>query len=234
MVTGCRYEGSVYPTPQHLHSRGFQALVTDTVWNDLVQFGRRTEYASGARMLQQGDHSLVVHALRSGRVRVVYTEADGNEALIAVRGPGDLVGEYAQRDKGEHMASVWALEDCVASMLTSEAFDAFIKRHGLDDPLQRYILGKIRQGGQRIWRASHLQTEQRMALLLLEVIGTAPVGAEPTVPMTQAQIAASLGVALSSVTAVLHRWKKEGLITTVPAPLRVLDVAALARHANTR
>lgn len=185
-------------------------------------------------MLRQGDGNPVVYALLKGRVRVVYTEADGNEALIAVRGPGDLVGEYAQRDRGEHMASVWALEACVASALTAEAFDAFVRRHRLDDPLQRYILGKIRQGGQRIWRASHLQTGQRIALLLLEVIGTAPTDKEPTVPMTQAQIATSLGVALSSVTSVLATWKRAGLISTVPAPMRILDVAALARHANTR
>ncbi|MDA1361649.1 Crp/Fnr family transcriptional regulator [Glycomyces luteolus] len=222
------------PTPQHLHSRGFQALVTGAEWNDLVSSGRTTDSAGGARMLQQGDRNPVVYALLKGRVRVVYTEADGNEALIAVRGPGDLVGEYAQRDQGEHMASVWALEDCVVSALTADAFDAFIRRHRLDDPLQRYILGKIRQSGQRIWRASHLQTEQRMALLLLEIVGTAPADAEPTVPMTQAQIASSLGVALSTVTSVLAAWKKSDLIRTVPAPLRVLDVAKLARHANSR
>lgn len=185
-------------------------------------------------MLHQGDRNPVVYALRQGRVRVVYTEADGNEALIAVRGPGDLIGEYAQRDQGEHMASVWALEDCVASALSAEAFEVLIKRHGLEDPLQRYILGKIRQGGQRIWRASNLQTEQRMALLFLEIIGAAPSDAAPTVPMTQAQVAASLGVALSSVTSVLALWKQCGVVRTVPAPLVVLDVAALARHANTR
>ncbi|MFC3491161.1 Crp/Fnr family transcriptional regulator [Glycomyces rhizosphaerae] len=222
------------PTPRHLQSRGFQALVTAAEWNDLVHCGRRTESAGGAMILHQGDRSPVVYALRQGRVRVVYTGIDGNEALIAVRGPGDLVGEYAQRDQGEHMASVRALEDCVASALSAETFDAFIKRHRLDDPLQRYILGKIRQSGRRIWRASHLQTEQRMALLLLEIISAAPAGEEPTVPMTQAQIAASLGVALSSVTGILADWKKCDLIRTVPAPLRVLDVGALGRRATNK
>jgi CRP-like cAMP-binding protein len=167
-------------------------------------------------------------------VRVVYTEPNGDEALIAVRGPGDLLGEYAQRDHGEHMATVWAIEDAETAAVRGSDFETLVGRLGLGDALQRYILGKIRQSGQRIWRASNLQTEQRMALLFLEVIGAASAADEPTVPMTQSQIATSLGVALSSVTRVLAEWRERGLIQTLPSPLQVLDIGALARQANTR
>ncbi|MFC6475318.1 hypothetical protein ACFQQE_25730 [Glycomyces mayteni] len=75
--------------------------------------------------------------------------------------------------------------------LTTAQFKSFVQRRRCEALLQRYILSKIRQGGRRIWHAANLQTEQRMALLFLEVIGAAPVGAAPTVPMTQAQVAAS-------------------------------------------
>ena len=220
--------------PRHLHSRGFQALSTAEQWVELVRCGRRTTIVGGERILHQGEHDPVVLVLESGRVRVVYTEPDGNEALIAVRGPGDLLGEYAQRDQGEHMASVWTLEDCTVSTLAAHDFGEIVRRQRLDDALQRYILGKIRQGGQRIWRASNLQTEQRMALLFLEIIGAAAADAKPTVPMTQAQVAASLGVALSSVTRILAQWRERGVIRTVPTPMQVLDMGALARQANTR
>ncbi|WP_112139856.1 Crp/Fnr family transcriptional regulator [Glycomyces dulcitolivorans] len=220
--------------PPHLPSRGFQGLLPPDQWDELLRAGVSSPLRGGNLLLSQGFQTGVVYALRSGRVRVVHTEPGGKEALIAVRGPGDLLGEYAYQDHGEHMASVWALEPCEVTALSSARFEDFIRRHRCEELLQRYILGKIRQGGQRIWRAANLQTEQRVALLFLEVIGAARVGADPTIPMTQGQVADSLGVALSSVTLVLGQWRRHGLIRTLPAPLRVLDMAALARHANPR
>jgi len=222
------------PTPAHPPTRGFQTLLTPAQWQDLIGSGRPDEFRGRTPLLHQGDSRPVVYVVKRGRVRVTHSEPDGNQALIAIRGPGDLLGEYAHHDQGAHMASVWTLEDCDVSIIGSDAFGALIRRHRLDSALQRYLLGKIRQGGQRIWRASNLQAEQRMALLFLEVVGAAPADAEPTVPMTQAEIATSLGVALSSVTSVLALWKARGTVRTVPAPLRVLDLATLARHANTR
>lgn len=220
------------PTPQSPPARGFQALLAPAQWRELTGLGRRRALAAGERLLDQGGQSGVVYVLQEGRVRIMYTEPDGDTALIAIRGAGDVLGEYAQRDQGEHMAAVWTLEACVAAEVPSKEFAAFLLGHGLDSVLQRYMLAKVRQGAQRIWRAAHLQAEQRMALLFLEVIGAAPASEAPTVPMTQAQVAASLGVALSSVTKPLGDWRDRGIIRTVPAPMRVLDTAALARRAN--
>jgi CRP/FNR family transcriptional regulator, cyclic AMP receptor protein len=223
----------VTTTPPHLHTRGFQSLITHAHWRELVGEGHRADMRGGGRLLDQGDRSAVVHALVRGRVRVTHAEPDGKEALIAVRGPGDLLGEYAQRDRGAHMASVWTLEDCTVATLGADAFERFIRRHRLDEALQRYILAKIRQVGERIWRASNLQTEQRMAQLFLEAVNAAP-GSTPTVPMSQGLIADSLGVTRRKVNALLAQWKEHGLVRTRPAPIAVLDLAALARRAHLR
>jgi CRP/FNR family transcriptional regulator, cyclic AMP receptor protein len=219
-------------TPQHLHSRGFQALIGSEQWNALFTQGKQRAYAAANRLLDQGAHSSVVYVLHQGRVRVVYTEPDGNEALIAIRGPGDLIGEYAQRDNGVHMASVWTLEPCTASLLTSARFEGFVRRHQLDDTLQHYMLSKARQAAQRIWRASNLQTEQRMAQLFLEIINADPFQVEPSIPMTQQQVADSLGVARSSVTRLLAHWRESGLVRIQPARMSVADSAALARRGS--
>ena len=221
-------------TPPQLHIRGFQSLVTPTHWQELITAGHRTDVSGARRLLDQGDRSAVVHALVRGRVRVTHAEPEGKEALIAVRGPGDLLGEYAQRDQGTHMASVWTLEECTVATLTADAFERFIRQRRLDDALQRYILLKIRQVGERIWRASNLQTEQRLAQLFLEAVNAAPGSPAPTVPMSQGLIADSLGVTRRKVNDLLAQWKERGLVRTQPAPIAVLDLAALTRRAHLR
>lgn len=229
-----RYEGRVAITPPHHGARGFQALTTAEQWRELLRHGRRSAFEPGTRLIDQGDRSKVVYALERGRVRIVYTEDDGDEVLVAVRGPGDLLGEYAQLDRSEHMASVWTLEACVATVFAADAFEGGVQRHGLGDALQRYMLGKARQVGRRVWRAAHLRVEQRTAKLFLEVIDADTETDAPTVPMTQQEIAASLGASLSSVAHLIARWKRLGLVRTQHARITVLDLPALARRAASR
>jgi CRP/FNR family cyclic AMP-dependent transcriptional regulator len=221
-------------TPPHLHIRGFQALIGTEQWYRLLKEGSRRTYPSMDRLLDQGAPSRLVHVLTEGRVRVVYTDAGGNEVLVAVRGPGDLLGEYAQRDRGEHSASVWTLEACTTSVFAAAAFEGFMQRERLSDALQRYMLGKARQVGERVWRAANLQSEQRLAQLFLEVVNADPSRTEPTVPMSQQLIADSVGVGRRSVTELLSRWRERGLVRTQPSLVTILDLPALARRAHLR
>ncbi|MCC3765263.1 Crp/Fnr family transcriptional regulator [Glycomyces sp. TRM65418] len=222
------------PVPPPHRTRGFLALTTPEQWRDLLQHGKRRPVERGTRLLDQGGPSRLVYALEHGRARVVYTEHNGDEVLVAVRGPGDLVGEYAQRDRSKHMASVWTLEQCVVTVFTADGFEGGIRRHDLGEPLQRYMLGKARQVGKRVWRVAHLRVEQRMAKLFLEIIEAGVDAEVHTVPLSQNQIAASLGVSLSSVAHLLGAWRRIGLVETRAFEIEVLDLPALTRRAATR
>lgn len=203
-------------------------------WHWIQKQGSSQTHSPVHRLLDQGAPSRLVHVLVAGRVRVVYTDEGGNEVLFAVRGPGDLLGEYAQRDRGAHSASVWTLEACTTSVLTAAAFEGFIQREQLSDALQRYMLGKARQVGERVWRAANLQSEQRLAQFFLEVVNADPGAAEPTVPMGQQLIADSLGIARRTVTALLTQWKEHGLVRTKQSLVTILDLPALTRRAHLR
>jgi CRP/FNR family transcriptional regulator, cyclic AMP receptor protein len=216
-------------TPLPRHNRGFQALVSPQQWNALIAQGSLRKFETGAPLLHQGGPSRVVHALLAGRVRVSYTEADGNEVLVAIRGPGDLIGEYAQRDRSEHMATVWTIEGCVTTAISADIFDDVLQHQGLESVLQQYILHKYRQIPQRLWRAANLQTEQRMAQLLMEILNADP-SAGPTIPMTQQQIADALGVSRSSITRLLAHWRHADLVRVGQPGLEVIDRAAIARR----
>ena len=39
----------------------------------------------------RSDHALIL--IRTGRLKIVHTDEDGRELVMAVRGPGELVGE---------------------------------------------------------------------------------------------------------------------------------------------
>ena len=62
--------------------------------------------------------------LRDGRVKVYTTTATGREVVLAIRGPGELLGDLAALDARPRSASVVALEDGEAIVVSTEAFRA--------------------------------------------------------------------------------------------------------------
>lgn len=217
--------------PRSAPSRGFQALIGEDRWRDLLAGGRDRQTAGKSLLIDQGDRRRILYAIRSGRVRVAYVGSEGSETFIAVRGPGDLIGEYAQQDARGRTASVWTLEPCSVVELGFEYFGTFIDGSGLGEALQRYMLSKTRQNPRRIHWAGIRSTEQRMAEVFLEVVRAGRGPDLMQVHMDQYLIAEVLGVSRNWVNRVLRTWREEGFIEVRRGLVTVLDLDALKQHA---
>lgn len=210
-------------------SRGLRGLLPVSEWAGLVQSGIRHTYLRGDHLIRQGDEGQWILLLVSGRAKVVFAAADGSEVLLAVRGPGDILGEFALRDAGPRSASVLAIEPCIAYLLAAAAFRGFVRRHASEPRLDRYIGAKLRESTEHSWRLSTQRPETQLAGLMLAVSAAAgPDHPDPySVPMTQEELARGLGLSRSSVTAVLAGWKQRGLILVGRSVLRIADVDGL-------
>lgn len=210
--------------------RGLRALLSASEWADLVQCGVRHSYVRGDRMLQQGQDGQWVLLLVAGRAKVVYAAPDGTEVLLAVRGPGDVLGEFAMQDAGPRSATVQALEMCTAFLVTARAFREFVRRHARESELNRYVMAKVRESTAHTWRLTARRPEAQLAELLLAVVAAAgPDHPRPCeVLMSQEELARGLGLARSSITPILADWKHRGLIEIGRSRLCVLHPDALA------
>jgi CRP/FNR family transcriptional regulator, cyclic AMP receptor protein len=63
-----------------------------------------------------------------GRVKVVGIGGYGSEAIVAVRGPGDLLGELAAIDGGPRSATVTTIEPVEVLLVAHSTFSAFLER----------------------------------------------------------------------------------------------------------
>ncbi|EHR61626.1 Crp/Fnr family transcriptional regulator [Saccharomonospora cyanea] len=211
-------------------SRGFRALVPAPAWSQLVQHGVRASHTAQERLLHQGDSGGWVLLCVSGRLKVVYAEPDGRELLIAVRGPGDVIGEFSGSDGHPRSATVAAIEPGITSKLSARRFTDLVRRLGLERHLNSYILGKVRESAAHAWQLAHLTTAARLADLVATLVEAAgPDHPTPTtIAMSQEELASALGLVRSAVTPVLARWKASGLVRITRGRLEVLDLAALA------
>ncbi|HEY3505611.1 MAG TPA: Crp/Fnr family transcriptional regulator [Actinocatenispora sp.] len=209
--------------------RGLRALLSAAQWAELVQHGTRHVHRRGDRLIHQGDRDRWILLLAAGRAKVMYSGADGSEVLLAVRGPGDVLGEFASLDSGPRSATVQAIEEGIAYTVSAPAFQTFIRRYGMQAEVDRYVMAKLRESTAHTWRLASRAPEAQLAELLIEIVSAAG-DTHPSprdVTMSQDELARSLGLARSSVTPVLAAWKRRGLVDTSHARIRVVDVAAL-------
>jgi CRP-like cAMP-binding protein len=108
------------------HSRhGGSRLARELPW------GIRRSFLSVARPVELRAREILFHAgdagdgcyfLRSGVVKVAVIARDGQERLLAVLGPGALIGELALIDDEPRSATISALKPCRLMHLSNAAF----------------------------------------------------------------------------------------------------------------
>jgi CRP-like cAMP-binding protein len=77
----------------------------------------RLEVPAGETIIRQGEAGEECYVLRSGRVEVLTSGAQGDERMLATLDPGSLFGEAALLTDGLRNATVRALEPCTLLVL---------------------------------------------------------------------------------------------------------------------
>ena len=107
----------------------FLHTLTPAETEALEDMGEPGGYAAGEVIFEEGGTADCVLLVRTGRVRVTAVMADGEELLLAERGPGELLGELAGIDGQPRSASVTALDEVRGLVVPLRAFRGFLMDH---------------------------------------------------------------------------------------------------------
>ncbi|HEU5159416.1 MAG TPA: Crp/Fnr family transcriptional regulator [Streptosporangiaceae bacterium] len=162
--------------------------------------------------------------LVSGRVKVLLA-LPSDQILLAVRGPGELLGDIAvlggDDDEGRS-ATVIAIDPCVTSVLPAARFRTLVRSAGLGDELLRSAMRRLREGER--WRAETavLPAGPRVARALMRL--SAPGAGEPVeVALGQAEIGQAVGLSRGVVAAELSRLREQGVVVTSRSRIVITD-----------
>ena len=108
----------------------FLHTLTPAEADALEEMGEPGSYAAGEVIFEQGGTADCVFVLRAGRVRVSATAGDGEEVVLAERGPGELLGELSGIDGQPRSASVTAVDEVRGLVVPLRAFRGFL----MDNP----------------------------------------------------------------------------------------------------
>lgn len=202
------------------------------VLTELLRLGRRRDYAAGETLLGYGSPTRHVLILRSGRVKIVVPTDHGWEALLAIRGPGDVLGELAALDGEPRSASVVALEAVATLEISAPQFVQFLgQRPEVMLSLLRTLSRRLRESDERSAELGGRSVQARLARRLLEL--AAAYGRHETdglvlaIPLSQQDLADWIGSSREAVGHALGRLRRRGMVRTGRLRIVITDLASL-------
>ena len=211
---------------------GFVALLDRDARAALLSLGRVRRYRRGATLIMQGARDDTVCVVLEGRVKVTLDTPDGREVVLAVLGPGDLLGEFEaiEPEPASRTASNVALEPVECRVFAADDLRRFLVTHPAAAlELLRLTIRKLRTGDQRRVDATGLDASHRLAHFLVE---RADAQREPEldIALTQEELAGLIASSRESVVRALTTLRSRGLIETGRRRITIRDVEALRAY----
>src|SRR6476620_3292829 len=204
---------------------------------DLTARGRRRQWPAGASLYLEGESCTTVVIVLSGRVKVLSLTEHGEEILLAVRGPGALLGELSAVDGSPRSASVAALEPVVALVLPIAAFIDYLRTHGdAGIVLLQLVTSRLRDSDRKRVEAAAYDIPARVARRLVELADRFGEpdgqGTRIAVSLTQDELAGWVGASREAVAKALRVLRDRGFVVTGRRTMTVLDLDGLRLRAR--
>ena len=166
-----------------------------------------------------GDPGDGFYRVEEGLLKISIVSAAGAERILAILGPGAIVGDLAIIDGKPRSASVSALRDTKLQFVSRSAFDAFAEKNPeIYKYLAKVLAARLRDTDEIVAAGSFLPLKGRVARALLDLahaVGKNVDGGRVVIrqKVSQGDVAAMAGIARENVSRILNDWMRAKIIT---------------------
>jgi CRP/FNR family cyclic AMP-dependent transcriptional regulator len=172
-------------------------------------------YPSGTPLYTQGEPAASIMYIQAGGVKLSVLSRLGREAVVAMLGPGDFLGEGALAGHTLRLATATAIAATTALVIEkTEMMRALHDEHALSDRFIAYVLARnIRVEADLVDQLFN-QSEKRLAraLLLLARYGKSEEPHRVLPKISQEVLAEMVGTTRSRVNFFMNKFRKLGFI----------------------
>jgi CRP-like cAMP-binding protein len=175
------------------------------------------EFETKAKIFAQGDAAKSVLYIHRGRVKLSVVNATGKEAVVAVLGPDDFLGEGCLTGQSLRIGTATAIAPSTLLVIEkSEMIRALHEEHELSDRFISYMLSRNIRVEEDLVDQLFNSTEKRLArtLLLLARYGKENQPEKVVPKVSQEMLAEMIGTTRSRVNLFMNKFKKLGFIHT--------------------
>jgi len=192
------------------------------------------EVPKGKVIFSDGEEANGFYAIAEGRIKIYKLSPEGKEQILHVFGPGEAFGEVPVFSGRHFPAYAEAIEPSLVLFFPKEKFISLIKSEpmlalGMLADLSR----RLRYFANLIENLSLKEVPGRLAAHLLYLSERQEDSNELTLDLNKTQLASLLGTIPETLSRILARMTKEGLIELLDnRQVRILDRESIEELAN--
>lgn len=193
--------------------------------------GARRWFARGQHLFRTGEDGTGVYLIEEGCVKVSTLSQGGDEQIVGFCLPGELVGIEAVSESS-HSSSAVALEPTRARPLSLNALQTLCQRSPeLTHSLLRLVSRRIAELESHMLLLGRKTAPERVAGFLIDLQRRTRTR-ELQLAMSREAIGSYLGIALETVSRLLHQFENEKLIRLDGRHVRLLKPDRLRELAD--
>jgi len=166
-------------------------------------------------VFSQGDDANAVFYIKKGKIKVTVVSKQGKEAVVAILGVDEFVGEGCLIGQPKRLATASAMSECVTMRVDkSEIQRLLLREPAFSQMFMSHILARTARVEEDLVDQLFNSTEKRLARLLLLLANFGKEGRpEPLMAkITQETLAEMIGTTRSRVSHFMNKFREAGFI----------------------
>ena len=190
----------------------------------------RKAYPKNSTIIAAGDATDAMYIVVSGRLKVVMSDKEGQEVILAILNQGEYFGEMGLIAQAPRSATVTTIEPCELLTITRTDFTKCLKGNfDLTMNVIRGLVKRLREADKKIGSLALMDVYGRVARLLLEMAETIDGQKVVTKKLTKRDIAKMIGASREMVSRVMKELQASGRIEVRAREILLRDSLALTR-----
>lgn len=222
---------------------GFWDTLQEVQRQALRRAGRLTSFKpqQGPLCFEGDRSSSEIVIILSGWAKVTADTGSGYEVVLAVRGPGEIIGDMAALFGKPRTATVLPLVRVDALTVSGQRFRNFLGEHpGAWWSLAATLVARMDELGHRLLMQAEADSVRRLAYLLDHLARLSghhqPPGPGGSIeilpPLSQSELGRWMNASRETAARGLRTLRDRGLVTTSRRKITVLDPQALRAYAE--
>jgi CRP/FNR family transcriptional regulator, cyclic AMP receptor protein len=174
-----------------------------------------TAYRKGQVVFAQSDAADAIFYVQKGKLKLTVVSNNGKEAVVALLGAGDFLGEGCLAGQQVRMATAAAMADCVIVRLEkAEAIRVIHEETSFSELFLKHLLSRNIRIEEDLVDQLFNSSEKRLARVLLLLANFGKEGKPETVipKISQETLAEIVGTTRSRVSFFMNRFRRLGFI----------------------
>ncbi|MBC8318192.1 MAG: Crp/Fnr family transcriptional regulator [Desulfobulbaceae bacterium] len=201
--------------------------------NELSRISVSQEYSRGQTIFLEGQDGAGFYLVTSGLVKIYKLSLDGKEQILHILGPGEPFAEVALFAGSTYPANAMAIEKSSVVFFPRKAFsDLISKRPSLALNMLATLSLRLRQFANMVEALSLKEVPGRLAAYILLENEERGKNGDIKLPIAKSQLASLLGTIPETLSRILAKMTKQGIVTATGSSISILDMEKLQELAD--